>query len=84
MPVLLASLNVISVAAPRVSRATVYRTFGHLQDSGVIRQVCFGNRQCLYEVAADADGWTLRTRATPTDSSHDPVTDSEIRDVRHI
>src|SRR5579862_5874654 len=39
----------------RVSRATVYRTFGHLQDSGVIRQVCFGNRQCLYEVAADAE-----------------------------
>lgn len=35
----------------RVSRATVYRTFGHLQGAGIIRQVCFGNRQCLYEVA---------------------------------
>jgi len=25
------------------------------QDAGVIRQVCFGNRQCLYEVAADQE-----------------------------
>jgi hypothetical protein len=38
----------------------------------------------VFEVAADADGWTLRTEASPTDSVPDQVTDSEIRDVRPI
>jgi Fur family ferric uptake transcriptional regulator len=34
----------------RVSRATVYRTLGHLQDSGIVKQVFFDNRQSYYEV----------------------------------
>lgn len=36
----------------RVSRATVYRTLGHLQAAGILRQVCFGNHQCRYEASA--------------------------------
>jgi Fur family ferric uptake transcriptional regulator len=33
-----------------VSRATVYRTLGHLQDAGILRQVFFDNKQSYYEV----------------------------------
>src|SRR5438270_5388958 len=29
----------------RVSRATAYRTFSHLQDAGVLKQVFFDNKQ---------------------------------------
>lgn len=35
----------------RVSRATVYRTLGHLTDCGLIRRYDLGDRQTLYEVA---------------------------------
>lgn len=35
-----------------VSRATVYRTLGHLQDAGILKQVFFDNRQSFYEVVA--------------------------------
>ena len=35
----------------RVSRATVYRTLGHLQDAGIVRQVFFDNKQSYYEVS---------------------------------
>ena len=34
----------------RASRATVYRTLGHLQDAGILKQVFFDNRQGYYEV----------------------------------
>lgn len=34
----------------RVSRATVYRTLGHLQDAGIVKQVFFDNRQSYYQV----------------------------------
>jgi Fur family ferric uptake transcriptional regulator len=34
----------------RVSRATVYRTLGHLQDAGILKQIFFDNRQSYYEV----------------------------------
>jgi len=34
------------------SRATIYRTLGHLQDAGILKQVVFGNRQSFYEVIA--------------------------------
>ncbi|HYE21538.1 MAG TPA: transcriptional repressor [Tepidisphaeraceae bacterium] len=36
----------------KVSRATVYRTLGHLQDSGILKQVFFDNKQSYYEVIA--------------------------------
>ena len=36
----------------RVSRATVYRTLGHLQDAGILKQVFFDNKQSFYEVIA--------------------------------
>src|SRR3989442_768812 len=36
----------------RVSRATVYRTLGHLQDAGILRQVFFDNKQSHYQVIA--------------------------------
>jgi Fur family ferric uptake transcriptional regulator len=36
----------------RVSRATVYRTLGHLQDAGILRQVFFDNKRSHYEVIA--------------------------------
>ena len=36
----------------RVSRATVYRTLNHLQDSGIVKQVFFDNRQSYFEVIA--------------------------------
>jgi len=36
----------------RVGRATVYRTMGHLQDAGVVKQVFFDNKQSYYEVLA--------------------------------
>ncbi len=36
----------------RGSRATVYRTLGHLQEAGLLRQVVFGNSQGFYEVVA--------------------------------
>ena len=36
----------------RVSRATVYRTLGHLQDAGILKQVFFDNKQSYYEVIA--------------------------------
>lgn len=36
----------------RVSRATVYRTLGHLHDAGILKQVFFDNRQSYYEVIA--------------------------------
>jgi Fur family ferric uptake transcriptional regulator len=35
-----------------VSRATVYRTLGHLQDAGIVRQVSFGGKHAFYEVVA--------------------------------
>jgi len=35
-----------------VSRATVYRTLGHLQDAGILKQVFFDNKQAYYEVVA--------------------------------
>ena len=34
------------------SRATVYRTLNHLQDSGVCKQVFFDNKQSYFEVIA--------------------------------
>ena len=33
----------------RISRATVYRTLGHLVSSGLIRKIDFGNGQANYE-----------------------------------
>lgn len=39
-------------AGHRVSRATVYRTLGHLQDAGILRQVFFDNKQSYFEVVA--------------------------------
>ena len=36
----------------KVSRATVYRTLGHLQDAGIVKQVFFDNRQSYWEVIA--------------------------------
>jgi Fur family ferric uptake transcriptional regulator len=33
-----------------VSRATVYRTLGHLQDAGILQQVFFDNKQSYYKV----------------------------------
>ena len=36
----------------RASRATVYRTLGHLHDAGILKQVFFDNRQSYYEVIA--------------------------------
>lgn len=36
----------------RGSRATVYRTLGHLQEAGLLQQVVFGNSQGYYEVVA--------------------------------
>src|SRR5437870_11682205 len=35
-----------------VSRATVYRTLGHLQDAGILKQDLFDNRGSYYEVIA--------------------------------
>ncbi len=40
----------------RVSRATVYRTLGHLQDAGICKQVFFDNKQSYYEVLAGEQG----------------------------
>ncbi len=40
----------------RVSRATVYRTLGHLQDAGILKQVFFDNKQSYYEVIAGRQG----------------------------
>ena len=37
---------------PTIHRATVYRTLGHLQDSGILKQVFFDNKQSYYEVIA--------------------------------
>jgi Fur family ferric uptake transcriptional regulator len=34
------------------SRATVYRTLGHLQDAGILKQIFFDNKQSYYEVIA--------------------------------
>ncbi len=36
----------------RASRATVYRTLGHLQDAGILQQVSFDNKQSYYRVIA--------------------------------
>jgi Fur family ferric uptake transcriptional regulator len=36
----------------RVSRATIYRTLGHLQDAGILKQVFFDNKQSYYELIA--------------------------------
>lgn len=36
----------------RASRATVYRTLGHLQDAGILQQVFFDNKQSYYKVIA--------------------------------
>lgn len=36
----------------KVSRATVYRTLGHLQDAGIVKQIFFDNRQSYWEVIA--------------------------------
>ena len=46
---LIADLKALS---HRVSRATVYRTLGHLQDAGILRQVFFDNKQSYYQVIA--------------------------------
>jgi Fur family ferric uptake transcriptional regulator len=35
-----------------VSRATLYRTLGHLQDAGILRQVFLDNKQSYYQVIA--------------------------------
>lgn len=35
-----------------VSRATIYRTLGHLQDAGILKQVVFDSKQSYYEVIA--------------------------------
>ncbi len=35
-----------------VSRATTYRTLNHLQESGILKQVFFDNKQSYYEVIA--------------------------------
>jgi Fur family ferric uptake transcriptional regulator len=35
-----------------VSRATAYRTLGHLQDAGILKQVFFDNKHSYYEVIA--------------------------------
>ena len=40
----------------RGSRATVYRTLGHLQESGLIRQIVFGNGHGYYEVVQAGGG----------------------------
>jgi Fur family ferric uptake transcriptional regulator len=42
----------LKTLAHRVSRATVYRTLGHLQDAGILRQVFFDNKQSYYQVIA--------------------------------
>jgi Fur family ferric uptake transcriptional regulator len=39
-----------------VSRATVYRTLGHLLDAGILKQVFFDNKQSYYEVIAGRQG----------------------------
>ena len=39
----------------RGSRATVYRTLGHLADAGLLRQVFFGNGQTYYEVVVPGE-----------------------------
>jgi len=36
-------------AGHNVSRATVYRTLGHLHESGLLRKVVVGHNQALYE-----------------------------------
>lgn len=36
----------------RASRATIYRTLGHLQDAGILQQVSFDNKQSYYRVIA--------------------------------
>src|SRR5436305_8453500 len=41
----------------RASRATMYRTLGHLQDAGVVKQVFFDNKQSYYEVIAGRTGY---------------------------
>lgn len=41
----------------RASRATVYRTLAHLQDSGVLKQVFFDNKQSYYEVIAGRNAY---------------------------
>src|SRR5437763_14446961 len=41
----------------RASRATMYRTLGHLQDAGVVKQVFFDNKQSYYEVIAGRAGY---------------------------
>jgi len=44
--------NELRKQAHRIGRATVYRTMGHLQDAGVVKQVFFDNKQSYYEVVA--------------------------------
>ncbi len=46
----------VKQTGPRVSRATVYRTLGHLQDAGILKQVFFDNKQSYYEVLAGRQG----------------------------
>lgn len=41
--------DVLKAQGHRGSRATVYRTLGHLQESGLLRQVNFGGGQAFYE-----------------------------------
>lgn len=36
----------------QASRATVYRTLGHLQNAGILQQVFFDNKQSYYKVIA--------------------------------
>ncbi|MEL7240246.1 MAG: Fur family transcriptional regulator, partial [Planctomycetota bacterium] len=41
--------DVLKAQGHRGSRATVYRTLGHLQEAGLLRQVNFGGGQAFYE-----------------------------------
>src|SRR5438874_9993244 len=45
-------VNDLKQLGHRVSRATVYRTLGHLLDAGIVKQVFFDNKQSYYEVIA--------------------------------
>jgi Fur family ferric uptake transcriptional regulator len=44
-------LNELRRDGVRVSRATVYRTLGHLTDTGLLRRYDLGDRQTLYEIS---------------------------------
>jgi Fur family ferric uptake transcriptional regulator len=46
-----AILGILQREGHRGSRATVYRTLGHLLEAGLLRAVNFGNNQGFYEVS---------------------------------